>query len=92
MSLISAAATRALARHRQKHGDQAAKGGPEQDEALKSEFPDQSLDVLQIGERDVGHRVLGIGALAPPAQLDADNPPVACQALGNSFEVAGVTR
>jgi hypothetical protein len=80
----------AVVGHRQQHGDQPAQRGPEQDETPQLQRRDQSFNVLPVDRRQVGHRILGIIALAAPPQLDADQPPVALEPIGDSFEVARV--
>ena len=79
------------ARGGEQHRHEPAERGAEQDEAAELQLRDQRLDVLEVGQRHIGHRVLGVGAFAPAPELDADHPALSGEALGNPFEVARVS-
>ena len=52
----------------------------------------QAADVLKIDQRDIGHRVLGIGALGPPAHIGADEPPRTRKSGSQWLEIACIAR
>jgi len=78
------------AAHGDQHRDQPTQRGAEQHESLQRQLTQQRLHVLEVDERHIAHRILGVGALATAPEIDADHPPVPRQARGNPFEVAGV--
>src|SRR3546814_15912119 len=50
----------------------------------------QAADVLQIGERDIGHRVLRLRAFGAAAHVGTDEAPWPGEARRQRLEIAGV--
>ena len=65
----------------EQHRDDPAQRGAERDIGGHAQLAEQRLDILDIGQRDIGHRILGVAALATAAQIDGDDPPLARQPL-----------
>src|SRR3546814_9532421 len=59
--------------------------------AYEMRISDWSSDVCSSDLR-ISHRVLGVGALAAPAQIDRDHAPFAGQPIRQRLEIARVAR
>ena len=72
------------------HGDDPAQRRADRHEAGDRQVRQQPADILQIGQRHIAHRILGIGAFRAPPHIRADHPPLARQPLCQRLEIARI--
>ena len=65
-----------MASCRQQHRYKAAERRPEGNEPVNFKIGEQSLDILNIGERHIGHDIFGVSAVSPAPEIEGKDTPV----------------